>query len=530
MRGLLQGVAAATAVSALLLSGCSGSGQGSDGAPSEIVIGSTDPVPNLTPGRQTNAFGFTMSVFSPLTYVDTEGMLSYVAAESVESDDQKNWTITLRDGWTFHDGSPVTAQDYVDSWNAVAYGPNAFENSGQLSEIEGYADLNPEKGEPKTKEMDGLKVKDDQTFTVELDRADSQFPIQLSQAQTAFFPMPASAFDDLDAYGKSPIGNGPFKVTTGWTEGEPVVAEAYDDYAGEKPSVSKLTWMPYSDNLTAYNDALAGNVDVQRLPATRMNQVSNDFDKDHIHSFDGPAISYLSTPYWDKRFDDKRILQAISMAIDRKTINEKVYGGLYTPATAWTPSIMPGNPDGICSEHCEYHPEAASALLEEAGGFDGQLTLNFPGGAGHDDLFNAVANYLKQNLGIDAVAKPSVGWAEFVEERNGEKLGGPFFARWGALYPSQQSTLRAFFSDAPNCTKCGGTPSPEVEKAINEADSSGSNSDAAYTDVQNLISEDFPVIPMFEESYNFVTSDKVADLPTSAVGEPQLPGITVSDD
>ncbi|WP_260848266.1 ABC transporter substrate-binding protein [Brevibacterium aurantiacum] len=529
MRGLMQGIAAVTAVSALLLSGCGNSGEGKEGQPAEIVIGSSDPVPNLTPGRQTNAFGFAMSVFSPLTFVDKDGKLSFVAAKSVESDDQKNWTVTLRDGWTFHDGSPVTAEDYVDSWNTVAYGPNAFENSGQLSEIEGYADLNPKKGQPKTKEMDGLKVKDDQTFTVELDRADSQFPIQLSQAQTAFFPMPQSAFDDLEAYGKSPIGNGPFKVTTGWTQGEPVVAEAYDEYAGKRPTVSALTWVPYSDNLTAYNDALAGNVDVQRLPATRMNQVSDDFDKDHIFSFGGPAISYLSTPFWDKRFDDKRVRQAISMAIDRDTINEKVYGGLNRSATAWTPSIMPGNPDGICGEYCKYDPEAAATLLKEAGGFEGQLTLNFPGGAGHDDLYNAVANYLNQNLGIDTVAKPSVGWAEFTEDRNNEKLDGPFFARWGALYPSQQSTLRAFFSDAPNCTNCGGPPSAEVEKAINVADSSGNNSDAAYADVQKTIAEDFPVIPMFEESYNFVTSDKITDLPTSAVGEPQLADIVLGD-
>lgn len=529
MRGLMQ-VAAATVVSALLLSGCSGSSQAEDGAPAEIVIGSSDPVPNLIPGRQTNAFGFSMSVFSPLTFVDADGELSYMAAESVESDDQKKWTITLRDGWTFHDGTPVTAEDYVDSWNAVAFGPNAFENSGQLSGIEGFAELNPKQGEPKTKTMDGLKVEDDLTFTVELDRADSQFPIQLSQAQTAFFPMPKSAFDDLDSYGKSPIGNGPFKVTTGWTEGEPVVAEAYEQYAGKKPMVTKLTWVPYSDKLTAYNDVLAGNVDLQLLPATRMNQVADDFDKDQIYSFDGPAISYLSAPFWDKRFDDKRVMQALSMAIDRDTINEKVYGGLNEPATAWTPSIMPGNPDGVCGEYCEYDPKAAAALLKEAGGFEGQLTLNFPGGAGHDDLYNAVANYLKQNLGVDAVAKPSVGWAEFIEDRNNEKLDGPFFARWGALYPSQQSTLRAFFSNAPNCTNCGGTPLPEVQTAIDEADSSENGSDRAYADVQKTLADEFPVIPMFEETYNYVSSDKIVELPTSAIGEPRLADITVGND
>lgn len=529
MRGLMKGAVIATAMP-LVLTGCGGSsGQDEVGEPSELVIGSSDPVPNLTPGRQTNAFGLNMAVFSPLTFVTSGGEVEYIAASSVDSSDQQTWTITLREGWTFHDGTPVTAQDYVDSWNAVAYGPNAFENSGQLAEITGYDDLNPDEGDPSTKELSGLKVTGDLTFTVKLSRPDSQFPIQLSQAQTAFLPMPTSAFDDFDAYGKAPVGNGPFEVTTGWTEGEPIVAEAYDNFAGEKPSVDTITWQPYSDNLTAYNDALAGNVDIQRLPATRMNQVDDDFDSDHIYSFDGPAISYLSMPFWDDRFEDKRVRQAISMAIDRTTINDKVYGGLNTPATAWTPSIMPGNPDGVCGEYCEYDPQAAKALLEEAGGFDGQLTLNFPGGAGHEDLYNAVANYLKQNLGIDAVAKPSVGWAEFTEDRNNKKLDGPFFARWGALYPSQQSTLGAFFSEAPNCTYCGGEPLPEVQKALNAADTTD-DSGREYAKIQETLAEEFPVIPMFEETYNFVTSDKVRELPTSSVGEPVLTDVIVGDE
>lgn len=531
MRSSLKGALAASALVAVMLSGCTSAQSAEDqGSPAELVIGSSDPVPNLTPGRQTNAFGLTMSIFSPLTFLDGEGELSYVAAESVESDDQINWTITLRDGWTFHDGTPVTAQDYVDTWNAAAYGPNAFENSGQLSVIEGYAELNPTEGEPSTEELSGLTVVDDLTFTVGLERADSQFPIELSQAQTAFYPMPQSAFDDLDAYGEHPIGNGPLALTGAWTQGEPIVAEAYEDYAGEAATVDKITWVPYTDRLTAYTDALAGNVDVARLPANRMKQVADDFDEDNIYSFAAPGISYLGIPFWDQRYQDIRVRQAMSMAIDRDAINEALFGNLNAPATAWTPSIMPGNPDGICGEYCTYDPEAAAALLEEAGGFEGELTIHFPGGAGQDDLFNAVANYLRQNLDVDAVARPSVGWAEFGEDRNNKVLDGPFFSRWGALYPSQQSTLRAMFSAAPNCTNCGGAPIAGVEEALNEADAAGSADGTAYAQAQELIAEQFPIVPMFEESYNFVTSDRVAEMKASAVGEPVLTEVVLVED
>ncbi len=261
-----------------------------------------------------------------------------------------------------------------------------------------------------------------------------------------------------------------------------------------------------------------------------MRQVTDDFDEDNIFSFAAPGISYLGIPYWDARFDDIRVRQAISMAIDREAINGALFGDLNAPATAWTPSIMPGNPDGICGEYCEYDPEAAAALLEEAGGFDGQLTLHFPGGAGHDDLYNAMANSLRQNLGIDAIAKPSVGWAEFGQDRNNKVLDGPFFSRWGALYPSQQSTLRAMFSAAPNCTNCGGEPIPAVDAALNEADAAGSEDGTAYAKVQELIAEQFPIIPLFEESYNYVTSDRIAGLKASAVGEPILTQVVLAED
>lgn len=530
MKGLWKTAVAMTAVVAVGLTGCTNTAQNnSDPESLELVIGSVEPMPDLTPGRQSNAYGLMMSVFSPLTFLDDEGSLSYVAAESIESEDNTTWTITLRDGWTFHDGSPVRAQDYVDSWNAVALSTNAFANSGQLASIVGYSDVAPREGDPTADAMSGLSVQDELVFTVELTQADSQFPVQLSQAQTAFYPMPPSAFDDLEAYGRQPIGNGPFALTTTWTEGQPLIAERFEDYKGDRPTLDKLTWVPYTDRLTAYTDALAGNLDVAAVPATRAKQVSSDFDEEQIYSFSAPGISYLGIPSWDDRFSDIRVRQAISMALDRDAINEAVYGGRNEPATAWTPSVMPGNPDGVCGKYCEFDPEAAAALLEEAGGFDGELTIHYPGGAGHEDLFNAVANSLRQNLGIEAVARPSVGWAEFSEARNSETLDGPFFSRWGALYPSQQSTLRAMFSSNPVCNNCGGELFEDVDAAIKEADLTGGEDGSAYADAQKVLAEHFPIVPLFSESYNYVTSERVKNFTASGVGEPILTEIVLGD-
>ncbi|GHS89733.1 putative peptide ABC transporter DppA [Actinomycetota bacterium] len=524
----------------LILAACSG-GDDTDGTESTDGAGSTsatggaisvavtDPG-QIIPGRQTVAYDFSMAVWSPLTWVDDAGELSYVQAESVESTDATTWTITLKDGWTFHNGEPVTAQSYVDSWNTVAYGPNAFENTGQLANVVGYADLNPAEGEPTTTEMSGLKVIDDLTFEVTLTGPDGQFPMQLSQGQTAMYPMPSTAAADLDAYNTHPIGNGPFELSNDYVENEPLVVTAYADYQGLAPTVSQISFVPYTDDITAYTDVQAGNIDVAGAPASRLTQAGADFG-DHLYSFEAAGISYLGLPLWDERYQDIRVRQAISMAIDRDTINEVIYGGLYTPATALTPAVEAGTPEGICGELCEYDPAAAKALLDEAGGFDGSIDIYYPGGIGLDELYTAIANQLRQNLGVESVATPSTDWAEFYETRLAGDVSGPFFSRWGALYPSQQNTLRAFYVDGGGCANCIPFYEPEVADLIATADAQVDPDDAAeaYAAVQTRIMADFPAPPLFFETYSYVTSDRIADLPTSAVGNPTYTQVVLAE-
>ncbi|WP_066586603.1 peptide ABC transporter substrate-binding protein [Cellulomonas timonensis] len=525
MRLMSLRLAAGALAASLALAACSTGGSdadptstGADGAAISVAI---SPATQLIPGRNIEAYDFNMAVWAPLTFVDADSTLTYVQAESIETEDAITWTITLREGWTFHDGTPVTAQAYVDSWNAVAYGPNAFENSGQLANVVGYADLNVTEGEPAT-EMSGLKVVDETTFTVTLLGPDSQFPMQVSQGQTAMYPMPTSALDDFEAYNRHPVGNGKFALTNDFVENEPLILEAYADYQGEAPTVSQITFVPYADTATAYTDVLAGNIDVAGLPPNKMAQSATDFGAERVYSFEAPGISFLGLPLQDPRYQDIRVRQAISMALDRETINKVVYGGLYTPATAFTPAIEPGTPVGICGELCEYQPEKAKALLTEAGGFTGSMNVYYPGGIGLDELYTAIANQLRQNLGVDAVATPSTDWAEFYETRLNGLATGPFFSRWGALYPSQQNTLRVFFVEGGGCANCIPWYDPEVADLIAAADAQvdGAEAASAYAVVQERILEEFPAPPLFFESYSFVTSERVAKLNTSAAGNP----------
>ncbi|WP_243229288.1 ABC transporter substrate-binding protein [Microbacterium sp. CIAB417] len=510
-------LAAVTAVAALTLTGCAATTP--DTTEEDPIRFAVEEPDSMVPGNQFGSYAILEALFAPLTAIDDDGEISYVAAESVESADAKTWTITLRDGWTFHDGEPVTAQDYVDTWNHAAYGPNAWVNGAQLANVVGYSDLNPADGEPTATEMSGLTVVDELTFTVQLVAPDRQYPLQLTIGQTGLYPLPADTLTDLEAWEADPVGNGPFRLVDGWSETEPIEAVAYDDYAGADPTIDAVTFVPYLDTATAYTDALAGEIDIVAIAGSQVVQARNDFG-DHVHELDAPGVDFLGFDLTDPRFSDIRVRQAISMAIDREAINDAVFGGSQIPATSLTSPTMPGDPAGVCGDYCEFDPEAAQELLAEAGGLDGELQVHFIANWGQEDLFEAIANQLRQNLGIESVvATPSADFAAFTDMVANGQAAGPFRARWGALYPSQQNTLTAVFTATGEGNfGAGGYSSPDVDELLRAANAAETLEDsyAGYAAVQERILEDFPTVPLFGNRYIYVTSDRIAELHTNA--------------
>ncbi len=180
-------------------------------------------------------------------------------AESIETDDAQHYTIKIRDGLKFTNGEPVTANSFVDAWN---YGANTA-NGPQLSQyffesIKGFS------YEDEVAELPGLVVVDDTTFTVELNQPESDFPLRLGYS--AFYPLPpASAFDDLDAFGENPVGNGPYKLAGegAWKHNEKIDLVVNDDYDGPRtPENDGLSIIFYATQDAAYADLQGGNLDV----------------------------------------------------------------------------------------------------------------------------------------------------------------------------------------------------------------------------------------------------------------------------
>jgi oligopeptide transport system substrate-binding protein len=250
-----------TALPVALAVGLSACGQGGGGDaggqvdPNGIArIGIAEPqhlIPTNT--NETSGSQVLSALYSPLVNFDEANKPVAVAAESVETTDNKVWTIKLKPGYTFHNGEPVTADSYIDAWNYGAYGPNGQLNSYFFENIEGYEALNPadpdgEEGPqtapaPTTNKLSGLAKVDDTTFTVTLTEPFSEFNSVLGY--TAFYPLPKAAFNAdgtiVETFEQAPIGQGPFKMNGTWQHDDQIQVTRYDEFAGDKPKIGGAT-------------------------------------------------------------------------------------------------------------------------------------------------------------------------------------------------------------------------------------------------------------------------------------------------
>src|SRR3712207_1046828 len=190
----------------MLLSACggggdSGSGGGDRGGTFTAYIG--EPKSPLVPGNTTESEGAKViaALWTGLVGYAEDGAVEYTGvAESIASEDNQNWTVTLKEGWTFHDGTPVDAESFVNAWNYTANPQNAQDGGSYLSRIAGFSEL--EAGTATA--LSGLQVVNDQTFTVQLSAPFRLFPAVVGY--DAFNPLPDSFFDDPEAFGTNPIG------------------------------------------------------------------------------------------------------------------------------------------------------------------------------------------------------------------------------------------------------------------------------------------------------------------------------------
>ncbi|MFJ6213375.1 ABC transporter substrate-binding protein [Streptomyces sp. NPDC092296] len=452
-RPVRPGRRGAAALAALLAAtGCGGVGsQGDAAAPAgSYSVALTEP-DHLTPGNTASSYAIDVlnGLFDTLVVLDPrDGHPVMRAAESVTSPDQRNWTIRLRSGQTFHNGEPVTAQSFADAWNAAAYGPNGWANNSYFAPIEGYRALNPQGGAaPRARTLSGLRVVDDRTLAVRLSAPFSPFPMTL--AYTGFAPLPRAAFTDPARFDVHPIGNGPFAMDGDWQHNQRITLRKYPGYRGPRPArAAGVQFRIYAGKDTAWTDFQAGRVDfLANVPPAHLPRARRLLG-DRLRATPTGTVDYLGFPAFDHRFADPRLRRAFSMAIDRRAIVDAVFNGAYRPMASLLPPGIPGHRADACGAACRYDPAGAKRLFDQAGGLKGPLELWFSNAdPSYEQWMTAVANELKQNLGIRQITFRKVPAADYLSALSDRKVTGPFRTNWVMDYPSAQDYLQYLWGD-----------------------------------------------------------------------------------
>ncbi|MGL4744266.1 MAG: peptide ABC transporter substrate-binding protein [Dermatophilaceae bacterium] len=544
MRGNVRRAAVVVMSAAAMLSaGCSGGDDTSAGrAGGEITVSGCTPAKrSLIPSDTTEECGGRVvdAVFARLVRYDPEtAEPQNDLAESIETDDNQTFTITLKTGRTFHDGTEITAKNFVDAWNYAAYGPNAQAASYFMEPIEGYADTqcagpddeDPCEGfTPKAKTLTGLTVVNDTTFTVKTTQKVPNFPLRVGYY--VFAPLPDAFFANPKAFGEKPVGSGPYQFES-WTKEQSIVLSKFADYSGDfGGKVDKVTFKIYSDSEAAYRDVVGNNLDITDVvPASALIDDKYRTDlPDRNAQEDVGLISMIAFPpvAVDPAYADPRIRKAISMAIDRETIIEQILNGGQAPATGWVSPIVDGYRAGACGEFCTYDTKKAKALLDDAGGFTGTITLSYNAGEGDNRSWTeAVCNSIKDALEVACQATPVVDFATFRTQITERKMTGMFRTGWQMDYPSIENFLAPLYATGGSSND-GDYANPAFDALLQDAaaEQDAAASNAKYQEAEALLRDDFPTIPLWYSRVTFGWSDRVTNVKPTIFGTLDLTAV-----
>lgn len=491
-------------------------GGASDGS-AIIVANGSEPQNPLVPGNTNETGGGKIidSIFAGLIYYDGEGAAHNEVAESIVTDDPQHLTVTLADGWTFTDGTPVTAHSFVDAWNYTANADNQFLNSYFFEDIEGFS------YDEAVEELPGLEVIDDKTFTITLNKPASDFAQRLGYS--AFYPLPQAFFDNPETFGENPIGNGPYMLAgpDAWQHNVQIELVTNPDYeGGRKPVNGGLTFTFFESQDAAYAALQGGDVDViDGIPDSALATYQDDLGDRAVNQ---PAAIFQSftiperLPHFSGEEGELR-RQALSMAINRDEITQIIFQGTRTPASDFTSPVIDGWSDTLeGAEVLEYNPEEAKALWAEADAispWDGTFRIAYNADGGHASWVDATVNSIKNTLGIEAEGKPYATFKELRSDVTERTIDSAFRTGWQADYPGLYNFLGPLYATNAGSND-GDYSSADFDQLLAEGISATDPAEAndLFQQAQEVLLKDLPAIPLWYSNVNGGYSEDVSNV------------------
>ncbi|MFF7883146.1 ABC transporter substrate-binding protein [Streptomyces sp. NPDC020794] len=532
--------AAGAAAVALVATACGGGGGGSGGASGVLSSSWGDPQNPLEPSNTNEVQGGKVldMIFRGLKRYDARtGAAQNMLARKIDTSDSQNFTITVKDGWKFSNGEPVTAQSFVDAWNYGASLKNNQKNAYFFGYIEGYDKVHPETGTQSADTLSGLKVTGAHTFTVKLNQKFSTFPDTLGYV--AFAPLPKAFFGDHAAWLKKPIGNGPYAVDS-YAKGSMMSLRKWDAYPGtDKAQNGGVDLKVYTDSNTAYTDLMAGNLDlVDDVPAAQLKNVKSDLGGRYINTPAG-IIQTIAFPFYDKAWDKsgmENVRKGMSMAINRDQITSTIFQKTRTPASDWTSPVLGaagGFQDGLCGASCRYDPAQAKKLIQDGGGLPGgQIKISYNADSGsHKEWIDAVCNSINNAMGNDkaCVGNPVGTFADFRNQIGQHKMPGPFRAGWQMDYPLIQNFLQPLYYTNASSND-GKWSNKDFDKLVDQANAETDKAKAIklFQQAEGVVRDNMAAIPLWYQNGSAGYSDRISNVALNQFSVPVYNEIKVS--
>lgn len=306
-----------------------------------------------------------------------------------------------------------------------------------------------------------------------------------------------------------------------WKHNEKIDLVVNPDYDGPRKAVNGgLDIIFYASQDAAYADLQGGNLDVlDAIPDSALATFQDEFGDRSVtqaaaifQSFTIPA----RLPHFSGEEGNLR-RQAISMAINRDEITDVIFAGTRTPAHDFTSPVIDGYSEEIPgSEVLEYNPEEAKKLWAEADAiapWDGTFKIAYNADGGHQAWVDAVANGLKNDLGIEAAGDPYPTFAEARTKITDRTIQTAFRSGWQADYPALFNFLGPLYGTGAGSND-GDYSNPEVDtllkEGLSETDIAAANE--KFQSAQEILFQDLPAVPLWYSTVNGAWSEVVNDV------------------
>ena len=441
-------------------------------------------------------------LFEGLLISDVDGKPSPGVAEKWDNKDFKVWTFHLRKDAKWSDGTPVTAQDFVYSWQRLA-NPNTaspYASYLQYGHIVNIDDIIA--GKKPVTDL-GVKAIDDHTFEVTLSEPVPYFYKLLVHSSVS--PVPKAAVEKYGDKWTQPaniVTNGAYKLKD-WVVNERIVLERNTNYwDNAKTVINQVTYLPISSEVTDVNRYRSGEIDMtyNNMPIELFQKLKKEIPNE-VH-----VDPYLCTYYYEINnqkapFNDVRVRTALKLALDRDIIVNKVKNQGDLPAYSFTPPYTDGaklvEPEWFKWSQ-EKRNEEAKKLLAEAG-YTAEKPLTFDLLYNTSDLHKklaiAAASIWKKNLGAN-VKLENQEWKTFLDTRH---QGNYDVSRagWCADYNEPTSFLNMVLSDSSNNTVHYKSPAfdkliADTLKVTDEAQRS-----ELYSKAEQQLDKDSAIVPVY---------------------------------